>query len=47
MENFYKLILRGINTIYLIWSTSLSILCDYDLTFSVAQSYQGELTIEA
>ena len=28
MENFYKLIFRGIKTIYLIWSTFLSILCD-------------------
>ena len=35
MENFYKLIFRGIKTIYLIWSTFLSILCDQDLTLKV------------
>ena len=34
-ENFRKLIFRGIKTIYLIWSTFLSILCDQDLTFKV------------
>ena len=27
-ENFYKLIFWGIETIYLIWDTFLSILCD-------------------
>ena len=47
MENFYKLIFRGMKTIYLIWSTFLSILCDQDLTLSVAQNYQRELNIEA
>ena len=35
MENFNKLIFRGVKTIYLIWSTFLSILCDQDLTFKV------------
>ena len=35
MENFYELIFRGMKTIYLIWSTFLSILCDQDLTFKV------------
>ena len=35
MENFHKLIFRGVKTIYLIWSTFLSILCDQDLTFKV------------
>ena len=35
MENFHKLIFRGIKTIYLIWSTFLSISCDQDLTFKV------------
>ena len=34
-ENFRKLIFRGIKTIYLIWSTFLSILCDQYLTFKV------------
>ena len=34
-KNFYKLIFRGIKTIYLIWSTFLSILCDQDLTLKV------------
>ena len=34
-ENFCKLIFRGIKTIYLIWSTFLSILCDQGLTFKV------------
>ena len=34
-ENFYKLIFRGMNSIYLIWSTFLRILCDQDLTFKV------------
>ena len=34
-ENFYKLMIRGINTIYLIWNTFLSILCDQDLTLKV------------
>ena len=34
-ENFYKIIFRGIKTIYLIWSTFLSILCDQDLTLKV------------
>ena len=32
MENFQKLIFRGIKTIYLIWSTFLSILCYQDFT---------------
>ena len=36
MENFHKLIFQGIKTIYLIWSTFLSILCDQDLTFKVS-----------
>ena len=40
------LIFQGIKTIYLIWSTFLSILCDQNTPVSVAQSYQGELTIE-
>ena len=35
MGNFYKLIFRSIKTIYLIWNTFLSILCDQDLTFKV------------
>ena len=35
MENFYKLIFRGIKTIDLICSTFQSILCDQDLTFKV------------
>ena len=35
MENFYKLIFWGINTVYLIWSTFLSILCDQDVTLKV------------
>ena len=35
MENFYKLIFCGINTVYLIWSTFLSILCDQDVTLKV------------
>ena len=35
MENFYKLIFRGMKTIYLIWNTFLSILCDQDLTLKV------------
>ena len=35
MENFHKLIFRDIKTIYLIWSTFLSILCDQGLTFKV------------
>ena len=35
MENFYMLIFRGMKTIYLIWSTFLSILSDQDLTFKV------------
>ena len=35
MENFDKLIFRGIKTIYLIWNTFLSILCDQDLTLKV------------
>ena len=35
MENFYKLIFGGIKTIYLIWSTFLSILFDQDLTLKV------------
>ena len=34
-ENFYKLIFRGMKTIYLIWSTFLSILCDQDTTLKV------------
>ena len=34
-EYFYKLIFQGIKAIYLIWSTSLSILCDQDLTLKV------------
>ena len=34
-ENFYKLIFRDIKTIYLTWSTFLSILCDQDLTVKV------------
>ena len=33
--NFYKLIFRGIKTIYLIWSTFISILCDQDLTLKM------------
>ena len=35
MGNFYKLIFRGMKTIYMIWSTFLSIFCDQDLTFKV------------
>ena len=35
MENFYKLIFRGIKTICLTWSTFLSILCDQHLTRKV------------
>ena len=35
MENFYKLIFRGMKTIYLIWNTFLSILFDQDLTLKV------------
>ena len=35
MENFYKLIFGGIKTIYLIWSTFLSILCYQDLNLKV------------
>ena len=31
----YMLIFRGIKTIYLIWSTFLTILCDQDLTLKV------------
>ena len=34
-ENFYTLIFQGIKTIYLIWSTFLSILCDQDTTLKV------------
>ena len=34
-ENFYKLIFRDIKTIYLTWSTFLSILCDQDWTVKV------------
>ena len=34
-ENFYKLIFRCIKTIYQVWSTFLSILCDQDLTLEV------------
>ena len=36
-ENFHKLIFQGIETIYLIWSFFLSILCDQDLTFKVSK----------
>ena len=32
-EDFHKLIFSGMKTIYLIWTTFLSILCDQDLTF--------------
>ena len=35
MENFYKLMFRGINIIYLVWSTCVSILCDQDVTLKV------------
>ena len=35
MENFQKIIFRGIKTIYLIWGTFLSIFCDQDLTLKV------------
>ena len=34
-ENFCRIIFQGIKTIYLIWSTFLSILCGQDLTFKV------------
>ena len=34
-KNFYMLIFQGIKTIYLIWSTFLSILCDQDTTLKV------------
>ena len=34
-KNFYKLIFWGMKTIYLIWSTCLSILCDQDRTLKV------------
>ena len=34
-KNFYMLIFRAIKTIYLIWSTFLSILCDQDTTLKV------------
>ena len=32
-EDFHKLIFIGMKTIYLIWSTFQSILCDQNLTF--------------
>ena len=34
-KNFYMLIFQGIKTIYPIWSTFLSILCDQDTTLKV------------
>ena len=35
MENFHKIILRGIKTIYLIWSTLIRILYVQDTTLKV------------
>ena len=45
MENFYKLIFRGIKTIYLILSSLMHFVHSEHNLQGVAQSYQGAFTI--